>query len=276
MERGKLFVVATPLGHLDDITLRALATLRAVDLVAAEDTRHTRKLLSAHGIAKPLLSCWSETEKGVSGEIIAKIRGGLSVALVSDAGTPGISDPGAFLIGEAISEGIEVVPVPGPCALIAAISVSGLPAGEFTFLGYLPPRSSQRKKKLRDTFHETRTLVLYEAPHRVRETLQDMREVLGERRISLSRELTKVHEETLRGQVSEVIDLLSAREIAGEFVIVAEGWRGGERGLEEALGEVRHLMKRGKGRKEAVRDVAEAYGVSKTELYNRSLGGGGE
>lgn len=272
MERGKLFVVSTPVGNLDDITLRALATLREVDLIAAEDTRHTRKLLSAHGITKPLLSYWSETEKGRSAGIIQKIRNGMSVALVSDAGTPGISDPGALLIGEAIAGGIEVVPVPGPTALVIALSVSGLPAGEFTFLGYLPPRSPQRKKKLGDVCLEARTLVLYEAPHRVLETLRDMREVLGERRVSVSRELTKIHEETVRGTISEMIELWSRREVVGEYVIVIEGRPPGVRSLEEALEEVEQLMRRGKGRKEAVREVAEAYGVSKTELYNRSLG----
>jgi 16S rRNA (cytidine1402-2'-O)-methyltransferase len=275
MSKGKLYVVSTPIGNLEDLTIRALSVLKSVDLVAAEDTRHSRKLLSAHGIAKPMLSFWSEREKARTADVLDRIRSGLSVALVSDAGTPGISDPGALLIREAIAEGVEVVPIPGPSALIVALSVSGLPSEEFTFIGFLPPRPSQRKRRLQELLHEPRTLIFYEAPHRVIEMLEDIRDVLGDRSMSLSRELTKLHEETVRGTVSQVLERVSGRDAVGEYVAVVEGRHIGKGNIGEALSEVKLFMKRGKGRKEAVREVAEAYGVSKTELYNMSIEGEG-
>lgn len=273
MASGKLYIVATPLGNLEDITLRALRTLREVDVVAAEDTRHSLKLLTHYGISKPLVSYWSEKEQIKSEEIIRKLHSGLSVALISDAGTPGISDPGAVLVRRAIEEKIDIMPIPGPSALIAALSVSGLPTEEFTFVGFLPPKSGQRRKRLSELKHETRTLVFYEAPHRLLPALADMQELFGERRIALAKEITKLHEEVLRGTFPEVVKFLETRMIAGEYVIVVEGFQKERIAIDEALSEVLSLMKKGLGRKEAVRTVAEGYGISKKELYDKSLSG---
>ena len=271
MSHGSLYIVATPIGNLEDITMRALRVLREVDVIAAEDTRHSLKLLSHYGISKPLTSYWSEKEKVRTGEIIEKLRSGLSVALISDAGTPGISDPGAVLIKRAIEEGIMVVPVPGPSALIAALSISGLSTEEFTFLGFLPPRTTQRRKKLAELKHESRTLVFYEAPHRIIDTLGDLGEEMGDRKIAVVREITKLHEEAVRGTASELLAMIESRTIAGEYVVVVEGMRKEHLTPDEALDEVKLLMKKGLGRKEAVKTVAEGYGLSKKELYDRSL-----
>lgn len=271
---GTLYIVSTPIGNLEDITLRALRVLKEVDEIAAEDTRHSSKLLNHYGISKPLISYWGEKEKVKSEEVLAKLLSGLSIALISDAGTPGISDPGSVLIGRAIDEGIDIVPVPGPSALVAAISISGLPIREFAFIGFLPPRESQRRKALTELETEKRTLIFYEAPHRILETMEEMYEIFGERKTALVKEITKIHEEALRGNLSDVIRMLAETTIAGEYVILVEGRRseGETLSFEEALEEVRALMKKGKGRKEAVRTVAEQYGMSKNELYERSLG----
>jgi 16S rRNA (cytidine1402-2'-O)-methyltransferase len=268
---GKLYIVATPVGNLEDITLRALRVLREVDVIAAEDTRHSLKLLNHYGISKPLISYWSEKEKIKAEEILAKLHSGLSVALISDAGTPGISDPGAVLIKRAVEEKIEIVPIPGPSAFIAALSVSGLPTEEFSFIGFLPPKSGQRLKRLAELKHELRTLIFYEAPHRLLQALSDLKEVLGDRKASLAKEITKIHEEVLRGPLSEIIESLAARMIAGEYVIVVEGFHIERLTIDEALSDVTSLMKKGLGRKDAVKTVAESYGISKNELYDRSL-----
>ncbi|MGB9710711.1 MAG: 16S rRNA (cytidine(1402)-2'-O)-methyltransferase [Thermodesulfovibrio sp.] len=271
MSQGRLYIVATPIGNLEDITLRAIETLKKVDYIACEDTEHSLKLLNHYEIKKPLISYWSEKEKVRAEEIIEKIRSGHSVALITDAGTPGISDPGAVVIGRAIEEGIELIPVPGVTALITALSISGLPTEEFTFIGFLPVKQSQRKKKLLELSIEKRTLVFYEAPHRILQTLEDMLDVFGDRVCCVARELTKMFEEVLRGRLSEVIEKLENSKIAGEYVIVIEGAHETTQSFEEALIEVKDLMKKGKGRKEAVRIVAELYGLSKKELYEKSL-----
>lgn len=269
--RGILYIVSTPIGNLEDITLRALRTLKEVDVIAAEDTRHSAKLLNHYGIKKPLISYWGEKEKVRSEEIIKRLQSGQSVALISDAGTPGISDPGEVVIRKALDEGFDVIPVPGPSALIAALSVSGLPLREFTFVGFLPSKKTQRRKTLEELSLEKRTLVFYEAPHRIIETLKDMYDIFGNRNIAVFKEITKLHEEVFRGTLEKVISEIEGSTIAGEFVILIEGK--GEKGvsLEDALKEVTSLMKKGKGRKEAVSIVSEAYGLSKKELYDRSL-----
>lgn len=269
--RGILYIVSTPIGNLEDITLRALRILKEVDLIAAEDTRHSSKLLNHYGIKKPLISYWSEKEKVRSEEIIKRLQSGQSVALISDAGTPGISDPGEVVIKKALEEGIDVIPIPGPSALISALSVSGLSLREFTFVGFLPSKKTQRRKTLEDLSLEKRTLVFYEAPHRVIETLKDMYDIFGNRNVAVFKEITKLHEEVFRGTLEKVISEIEESTIAGEFVIVIEGK--GKKGvsLEDALKEVTSLMKKGKGRKEAVSIVCEAYGLSKKELYDRSL-----
>ena len=271
MSQGRLYIVSTPIGNLEDITLRALETLKKVDYIACEDTKHSLKLLNHYGIKKPLISYWSEKEKVRAEEIIQKIKSGFQVALITDAGTPGISDPGAVVISRAIQEEIDIVPVPGPTALITALSISRLNTDEFTFIGFLPGKQTQRRKKLLELSSEKRTLVFYEAPHRVLETLYDMLEIFGNRYASVSRELTKIFEETLRGSLKEICEKLEESKIAGEYVIVVEGMKEKEGSFEEALKEVKELMKKGKGRKEAIKIVSELYNLSKKELYERSL-----
>jgi 16S rRNA (cytidine1402-2'-O)-methyltransferase len=271
MPFGTLYVVATPVGNLEDITARAVRILKEADIIAAEDTRHSIKLLNHFGISKPLLSYWSENEKVKTGELIEKLLSGADVALISDAGTPGISDPGAVLIRKAIEERIHVIPVPGPSALTAALSVSGLPAEEFTFIGFLPAKEAQRRKKLTEIAHETRTLIFYEAPHRLVQMLDDTLAILGDRHSCVAKEISKLHEQIFRGGLSSVIEQLSNTKIAGEYVINVAGFTPTEGSIEEALSEMFALMKKGLGRKEASRKVADRYGIGKNELYDSSL-----
>lgn len=272
MLTGTLFVVSTPIGNLEDITLRALRVLKEVDFIVVEDTRRSLKLLNYYGISKPLISYWSAKEKVKTEVVIKKLRSGLSVALISDEGTPGISDPGYLLIKEAIEKNINITPIPGPSAFVAALSVAGLPAEEFTFIGFLPSKAAQRRKKLKELVLEPRTLVFYEASHRLLDTLSDMEEIFREREAAVAKEMTKIYEEILRGSISGILDMLEDRTIAGEYVIVVEESRRDGVTMDEALEEVRALIKKGKGRKEAVKSVAEEYGHSKKELYDKSLG----
>lgn len=273
---GTLYIVSTPLGNLEDITLRAIRALREADVIAAEDTRHSLKLLSHLGITgKPIVSYWGEREKVKAEEVLGLLASGKSVALISDAGTPGISDPGAVLVRRAIEEEIEVIPIPGPSAFVAALSVSGLSTEQFTFAGFLPPKSGGRKKALKDYALEPRTLVFYESPHRIIDTLIDMEDVLGpDRRAVLAREVTKLHEEIVRDTLRGILDYLEeGATIAGEYVIMIEGKSAEPASAEEAIDEVAGLIRKGMGRKDAVRQVAEQYGMSKKELYDRSLKG---
>lgn len=272
MPFGTLYVVATPIGNLEDITARAVRILKEADIIAAEDTRHSIKLLNHFCISKPLLSYWSENEKAKTEELIGKLLSGADVALISDAGTPGISDPGSVLIRKAIEEGIPIIPVPGPSALTATLSVSGLPAEEFTFLGFLPAKVSQRRKKLIGIMHETRTLIFYEAPHRLVQVLDEMLDILGNRQSCVAKEISKLHEQIFRGCLSSVIEQISDTKIAGEYVIIVTGFTPTEGSIEEALIELFELMKKGLGRKEASKKVADSYGISKKELYDKSLG----
>jgi 16S rRNA (cytidine1402-2'-O)-methyltransferase len=270
--KGILYIVATPIGNLDDITLRALKVLNEVDVIAAEDTRHSRKLLNHYEISKPLISYWGGKEKTKAEEVISRLDSGQSVALISDAGTPGISDPGMVLVMKAVEKGIFIVPVPGPTACIAALSLSGFSTDEFLFMGFLPPKQSQRMKVLQELSLEKRTLVLYEAPHRILQSVTDMEEVFGERRAVLIKEMTKLFEEIVRGDLSEIRDYLEQSKINGEYVVVLEGRQKDRRfNIEDALEEVRALMKKGLSRKDAVRRIGEEYRVSKKELYDRSL-----
>lgn len=271
--KGTLYIVSTPIGNLEDITLRALRVLKEVDVIAAEDTRRSSKLLNHYGISKTLISYWGEKEKVRSEEVLERLRSGQSVALISDAGTPGISDPGSVLIEKAIENGVSVISIPGPSALTAAISICGLPIKEFTFIGFLPPKMTQRQKMLSSLEIEKRTLIFYEAPHRIFETLDDMHEIFGERKAALVKEITKLHEETLRGNLAEIIAMLEDKTIAGEYVIIIEGKKKEDVSFEDALNEVRALMKKGMGRKEAVKNVSGQYGISKNELYEQSLEG---
>ncbi len=222
-EKGVLYIVSTPIGNLDDITLRALKILRQVDLIAAEDTRRTRRLLSRFDIHTPLVSYFEHNELKRLDKLLSHLKTGKEIALVSDAGTPGISDPGYRLIQQAIERGISVIPIPGPTAVITALSISGLPTDSFTFVGFLPKKGGKRRKllvKLRDL---DGTSILYESPHRLMEMLEDLREACGDRQIVVTRELTKAFEEVVRGRISEVIDKLKGRGIKGEITIVLAG-----------------------------------------------------
>ncbi len=219
-QKGALYVVATPIGNLEDITLRALRILAEVDLIAAEDTRHTRKLLNYYQIKTPTISYYAHNERYRGGEIIGRIKRGAGVALVSDAGTPGISDPGFFLLEEAWRENIPIVSVPGVSAVTAALSVCSLPEASFVFEGYLPAKTNKRRKKLEQIKQENRPLVLFETPHRLRYALADMVDILGERPLVLTRELTKKFEQILRGTPAEIQEKLADSKIRGEFTLV--------------------------------------------------------
>jgi 16S rRNA (cytidine1402-2'-O)-methyltransferase len=222
IQKGALYVVSTPIGNLDDITLRAVRILRSVDLIAAEDTRTTRVLLDHLGIRKPLISYFSYNERRRSGELIASLRQGGSVAVVTDAGTPGISDPAYVVIREAIDAGIRVIPSPGASALLAALIISGLPTDRFVFEGFLPAKKG-RKTRFESLALESRTIVIYESPHRIEKTLKEVLQFMGDRQVALVREVTKKFEEVRRGPVSQVSDALRGRPPRGEYVLVIAG-----------------------------------------------------
>jgi 16S rRNA (cytidine1402-2'-O)-methyltransferase len=222
---GILYAVGTPIGNLKDITLRALEILRRVDLIASEDTRHTRKLLSHYDIHVPLISFYQHNEPRRIPYLIRRLKDGANVALVSKAGMPGISDPGYSLIKEAIKEGITIVPLPGPAALTTALVASGLPTDSFVFEGFLGRKKGNRIRKLTQLKEEERTIVIYEAPHRVRRVLSEIREVLGDRQMAVGRELTKKFEEILRGRVSEIEKILEKKKPRGEFTLMIQGKR---------------------------------------------------
>jgi 16S rRNA (cytidine1402-2'-O)-methyltransferase len=219
-DRGLLYIVATPIGNLEDITLRAIRILKEVDLIAAEDTRHTRKLLNAYKITTPLISLHEHNEREKSALIIAKIKGGMNVAYVSDAGTPCVSDPGYQLVKIAQAENIRIIPIPGPSALITALSVAGFPADNFSFCGFLPTRENKRRLFLESLKDEERTIIFYESPVRFLSTLKDIYEILGNREIVVARELTKIFEEIKRGEVIDFIKSNSKNKMRGEFTVI--------------------------------------------------------
>ncbi|MCX8044446.1 MAG: 16S rRNA (cytidine(1402)-2'-O)-methyltransferase [Desulfobacterota bacterium] len=223
MEYGMLYIVATPIGNLEDITFRAVRTLQEVDLIAAEDTRTTGLLLRHYNITKPMVSYFEHNERTKSASLVHQLKAGKHIALVSEAGTPGMSDPGYRVISEAIANGIRVVPIPGPCAAIAALVVTGLPMHRFVFEGFLPPKSGKRKKHLQSLAGEERTLVFYESPYRIVQTLEDMHTVFGDRRAVITRELTKYYEEIMRGMLSELVEKMSRRAVKGEITLVVQG-----------------------------------------------------
>lgn len=221
---GKLYLVATPLGNLEDITFRALKILAEVDLIAAEDTRHTLKLLNHYQIKKKLTSYFQHNEPERAAYLIPQILNGLNVALVSDAGMPGISDPGNILVREAVKQGITVIPIPGPSAVITALAASGLDTASFRFEGFLPRKNQAQQDRLNEMTAFSGTLIFYEAPHRLADTLRNIYEVFGERRAVLARELTKIHEEFIRGTLPEILAKINGLEkLKGEFTIVVEG-----------------------------------------------------
>ncbi len=219
---GRLFVVATPIGNLSDITFRAVDTLKSVDFIVAEDTRTSSVLLKHFGISKPMLSFHSHSGAGRTSEIVGKISDGATAALITDAGTPGISDPGYTLVRDALATGVEVIPIPGATALVAALSSSGLRTDRFVFEGFLPLKKG-RQKKLQELSSERRTIVLYESPHRIEKTLLELSKYFGERNCVVGREITKLHETFYRGTFSEILDMIGHGEKRGEFVIIVEG-----------------------------------------------------
>ena len=269
---GKLYLVATPIGNLEDITIRALNVLKEVDLIAAEDTRHTLGLLNHFEISKPLISYYKQTEKARSEILIEKLKEGKNIAIVSDAGTPGISDPGEEIVKVAIENSIEIIPIPGACAAINALIASGLSTKEFSFIGFLSAVKKEKKEKLEEIKYETRTLILYEAPHKLKGTLEMILEVLGDRKIVLARELTKIHEEFIRDKVSSILDRIET--IKGEFVILIEGSSVSKKDIEEeninslSLDEHYDLYKNeGLSKKEIIKKIAKDRNVNKNEIY---------
>ena len=269
---GTLYIVATPIGNLEDITLRALRILKEVDLIAAEDTRHTRKLLDHYGIDKPLTSCHEHNEKTKARDLVARLERGENVALVSDAGTPTLSDPGYRLVRQAVEAGVNVVPVPGPSALTAALGASGLPTDRFVFEGFLPAKKGERRKRLNKLREETRTLVFYEAPHRIKESLADLLEILGDRELVLGREITKVYEEFIRGRLSEVIVQAEHRELRGEITLVVTGVeQESAPGEDRIKTEIRKLQRKGLRVKEIAEVLGEKFSYPKREVYRLAL-----
>jgi 16S rRNA (cytidine1402-2'-O)-methyltransferase len=268
---GVLFVVATPIGNLEDITIRALKVLAEVDLIACEDTRRTARLLSAHGIRKPMLSYFEHNELRRVPELVERLKRGDTIALVSDAGTPAISDPGYRLVRAALEAGCPVLSVPGPSALTAALSIAGLPTDRFCFEGFLPARSAARRKALADLKHEPRTIVFFEAARRLPETLPEIAEIFGaDREAAIVRELTKIHEETLKGTLGNLVATGSA--LKGEVVLVVAGASEAEGGRAEIAGlTVEALREAGLGLKQASDLIARLSGRSRREVYQEAL-----
>jgi 16S rRNA (cytidine1402-2'-O)-methyltransferase len=271
---GLLYVVATPIGNLEDITYRAVRVLGEADLIACEDTRQTRKLLDHYGIATPTISYHEHNEMERSQELAARMLGGATIALVTDAGMPLVSDPGYRLVRAAIDNGVPVQPLPGASAALAALAASGLPTDAFHFAGFLPAKAGQRARTLETLADESSTLIFYEAPHRILETLEAIEQALGPRPVVVARELTKVHEEILRGTPAEVRDQLSARDaIKGEMTLLvgkATEPPAYETSVDEA---VEALVAAGTPRMDAMKRVARERGLSKREVYNQVLRG---
>lgn len=276
--RGCLYLVATPIGNLEDISLRALRILKEVDLIACEDTRQTLKLLSHFQIRKPLESYHEHNEMTRAPELVLQMEEGARVALVSDAGTPVISDPGHRLVSLCLRHKIDVIPIPGPSAIVAALAACGLPSEEFTFLGFLPARPKERRRRLERSALEARSLVLYEAPHRVRATLRDALDILGNRQAAVARELTKIHEEFLRGRIADLLQVFEEREPRGEItVVIAPGEENQATPAESAarvtLAErvAQIAAAQNIDRKAALKQAARELGLAKREAYKRLL-----
>ena len=270
---GILYVVSTPIGNLEDITLRALRTLKEVDLVAAEDTRRTRQLLTHYGIHKTLISYHEHNERMREDLLLNKLREGKKVALVTDAGTPGISDPGEPLVRRAVQEGITLIPIPGPSAAVAALSISGLPTESFLFYGFLPSKSSARRKFFESLKKQADTLIFYESPRRLCAFLKEAMEVLGDRQGMVAREITKVYEEFLRGTISEILGKINGAEVKGEITVILSGNTEREiidsQAIQTAL--QHYTVEVGLPWKEAVDRVAEDLGAAKREVYQEAL-----
>jgi 16S rRNA (cytidine1402-2'-O)-methyltransferase len=269
---GVLYIVATPIGNLEDITLRALRVLKEVDLIAAEDTRHTRHLLDHHGIKTALTSYHEHNELRMAPLLVERLKRGESIALVTDAGTPAISDPGYRLVTAAIAGEILVTPIPGPSAVTAVLTASGLPTDRFVFEGFLPGGQKERRARLLALKDDRRTLVFYEAPHRLRESLADIRDILGEREVVLAREVTKVHEEFRRGSAGELLAKLENEKIRGEITLAVKGVSG-ETAVSQATleAEIRRLRRAGMHVKAIADALGERYGYPKKAVYRLAL-----
>lgn len=275
---GSLYICATPIGNLEDITLRCLKILKEVDAIAAEDTRRTVKLLNHYNITNSLISYHEHNKKLKGEEIIDLLLKGKNIALVTDAGMPTISDPGEDLVKLCVKKGISIVAIPGATASLTALSISGLSTERFVFEGFLPRKGRERKKRLEDMAKEEKTIILYEAPHRLITTLEDLAKFLGDRRISISRELTKKFEETLRFNIEEAISEFSERDIKGEFVLVIQGKLSETDNREDdywkylsAKEHINYLIDKGLTKKDAVSEVAKLRKLSKNEVYKISI-----
>ena len=272
---GILYLVPTPIGNLGDISQRMADTLGAVDFIAAEDTRVSLKLLNHLGLKKPMLSYYRHNTETGGQAVLDRLLAGESCALVTDAGTPAVSDPGEDLVRLCAQNGVEVVAIPGPCPLITALSVSGLPTGRFTFEGFLAMNKKNRRAHLEELRQERRTMIFYEAPHKLTATLADLAEVFGpDRRISLCRELTKLHEEVRRTTLGEAMAWYAENPPRGEFVLVVEGAAEGAKAqptLEEGLARVAQLREEGLSLKDAARQAAKETGLPKNELYGKAV-----
>ncbi len=277
--KGILYLVATPIGNLEDITLRAIRTLKEVDLIAAEDTRQTVKLLNHFDIKKPMVSYYEHNKVEKGNYLVEQLLQGRNIALVSDAGSPGISDPGEDLVKLAIANDIEVTMTPGPVAAVTGLVLSGLPTGRFVFEGFLPMNKRARKDRIISLKKEVRTIILYEAPHKLLYTLKDLYEILGDRNLVIARELTKRFEQVLRCTIAEAMELYESSSPKGEFVLILEGISENEI-FEEEIGKWKDVsleehfnmyIKKGLDRKEAIKKVAEDRGLSKREVYNNLL-----
>ena len=273
MEKGKLYIVATPIGNLEDITLRAIRILKEVDLIAAEDTRHTLKLLNHLEISKPLISYHRHNEDVKTEQLIERLNNGQNIALVSDAGTPGICDPGEVIIKKCIEENIEIIPIPGACAFVNSLIVSGIETKEFTFLGFLPLNKKTRKEKLNEIEKSERTIILYEAPHKLMTTLKELKIILEDRQVVLARELTKIHEEFIRGNIEEIIQ--KAENLKGEMVLIIQGCKKQEKNYNfENLSLEEHYKiyeTQGLEKKEIIKKIAKDRGTNKNEIYKKFL-----
>lgn len=272
--KGILYLVSTPIGNLEDITLRAIKILKQVDYIAAEDTRHSLKLLNHLEITKPLISYHRHNEDIKTDELMEKLNNGKNIALISDAGMPIISDPGEEIVKKCILEQIKVIPIPGACAALTALIASGIDAREFSFYGFLPLNKKNREEKLNQIKKETKTIILYEAPHKILNTLEDLDKYLGNREIVLARELTKIHEEYIRGIIREVIKKLDNPK--GEFVIIIEGNKI-EDNKEIFLNSLsiedhyKYYEKQGMDKKDIIKRVAKDRNVSKNDIYMKFI-----
>ena len=271
---GKLYLVATPIGNLEDITLRAISILKEVDVIAAEDTRHTLKLLNHLEITKPMISYHRHNEDIKTDKLIEILKSGKNIALVTDAGTPAISDPGEEIVKEALKEDIEVIPVPGACALITALIASGMNTKEFKFIGFLPLNKKNRKEKIEEIEKETQTIILYEAPHKLLGTLEDLKGIVADRKVVLAKELTKIHEEFIRGTIQELLE--KVKEPKGEFIILIEGADKSDKErkiewlrtipIEEHY---QYYEEKGLKKKDIIKQIAQDRKVTKNEIYQK-------